>query len=526
MRADASRSPIKSASLLALAVLIAFGVLFWAPIIYDDRWYLMANPLVNGPWPGLSAFFTGSFGDQGDYGPLITLGHWLLYRLFGAAPFPYRATSLLLHAAVAALVLRAARRRGVRGDVAFCAALLFALFPSHSEVLAQTSFKKHQLIALFGLLMLEVRSRWKEGSSRRTALSAALFIPALLCRESALMLVLLMAADAATVPQGARAGLRRDAPTLGVLAALAALYAILHILLLPRALTGPMGGNLPTHFLTAAKILLWHLGQLAAPVTQCQEHSLAPASLSRAADWGAALLLAALAAAAWRLASRDRSAAFGLAWILIFLFPFLNLLPYLNFSLVANRYHYMASIGFLLFIARLVSRLDPAPQPLAAAACAPDNPRAHAGLGSALRAEERFEEARAEFIRATTLDPNFSEPYVDLTWVNAKLGRNEEALAAARRRLDLRGDAAGWANLGTLEMSLGRFSDACPKLAQAFALDPGPEAAFGLGQCRAETGRWEEAEANLRLAAAHPNFRAPALAELAALFVRRGRRDD
>ncbi len=491
----------------------------------------MADPSITGPWPGLRAFLTGSFGDLGDWSPLVELLHWLLYRVFGTAPLGYRVTSLALHAGIGVLAYRALKKRLGREDLAFAAALLWVLFPSHVEVLAQSSFKKHQLVALFGLLMLETRRSW---------LKVALFCSALLCRESGLLLLPLAYLDDP-----------KNRKPLYVMAFVAVLYAVAHSVLLPRALTAPMGGSYLSHVLTAAKILGWHVFTLAVPVAQCQEHS-----LSTTSSLLFLLPAAALAGAGWAYLRKDAVGRFAALWTLLFLAPFLNLLPYLNFSLVANRYHYMASLGFLLLAARLWERakiptkaLPPAAaaillgyvaiglphaaryaQPLElwehTARCAPDNPRARAGFGAELRAAGRLPEAKTELDAAVALDPAFSEPYVDLTWVNAALGKREEALAAGRRRLELRPDAVGHASLGALELSLGMVADACPHLAKSFSLAPGPEAAYTLGQCRAAAGRLDEAEMNLRLAAADLALRPRALGELADVLARAGRKAD
>src|SRR5262249_29262516 len=41
------------AALLAAAILFVWGPLLWAPFVYDDGLFVLANPDMNGPWPGL-----------------------------------------------------------------------------------------------------------------------------------------------------------------------------------------------------------------------------------------------------------------------------------------------------------------------------------------------------------------------------------------------------------------------------------------------------------------------------------------
>lgn len=476
---------------------------------------------MTGPWPGLRAFLTGSFGDPGDWSPLVTMLHWALFRAFGDAPLGYRLTSLALHWGVAVLLYRAARRLLGREDLAFAVALLWSLFPSHAEVLAQTSFKKHQLVALFALLMLE---------SRADAGKVVCFVLALLCRESGLLLL----------PLQFFANKESRKPSY-VMAAVAVVYAFFHVAFLPRALTGLMGGSLFYHLLTSSKILSWHLCQLALPISQSQEHSLS-------IPWFVPMLLAVAAVYSWKPVRKDPVLSFSAAWALLFLLPFTNILPYLNVSLTANRYHYMASAGFLLFVARLVERRKPSKRAVfggaaaiglfycailiphaalyaspvdlwaQAAHAAPDNLRARLGYGAALREEGRYAEAVAELDAANRLGVSPKEVYQELALAAHGAGDATKALSAAQIRWTRRQDALGYALLGTMQLADGWYENhrrALFNLRRAYELSPTPEVAFQLGLAEAANRRHENAIPMLEQAASVPALRAQALAALA-----------
>ena len=72
---------ISDPNLLALV----FGALLWAPFHYDDAMFILNEPTVTGPWPGLRALLSGYAAGEGD-GPLLALYHWILFQLAGDAP--------------------------------------------------------------------------------------------------------------------------------------------------------------------------------------------------------------------------------------------------------------------------------------------------------------------------------------------------------------------------------------------------------------------------------------------------------
>jgi Tfp pilus assembly protein PilF len=544
--------------ILLAAAALCHGFLLWAPFIYDDSAFVLADPRITGPWPGWAAFFGGTFAGPGEYGPLVPLAHWALYRAVGASVWPYRLTSLLLHWANVVLVWRLMRRWLENESLALAASALFAVFPAHVEVLALTSFKKHLAATLFGLALLDLQHDKRLGTRARAALGAGLLVLSLLCKESGLVFVPL--AFAAAAARRGRRGLREERVFLGALSVAAAVYAVARVTLLPRQPAALIGGAWAPHLFTCGKILLWHLGSLVLPFDLAIEHSLAPVRSPGEAALVAAGVLAWLGAGA-RLARRDRTAAFGWAWITLALAPFLNLIPFLNFSLVAGRYEYLAAAGYLLLAARLAGPfLRPAsaggarrvllaaalPFALYAGASArfaarfdspyelwsdalarsPDHPRVLAALGALKASWHDDAGAEADLRRALALAPGMPEACVNLSWLLAETGRPDEALALARRRLALRADSTGWANLGLLLTRAGRFEEALPPLQEAARLAPGPDAALALGQCLSGLKRYDEADANLRAALVDPELRAKALRALGDAAAAQGRRGE
>jgi tetratricopeptide (TPR) repeat protein len=158
-----------------------------------------------------------------------------------------------------------------------------------------------------------------------------------------------------------------------------------------------------------------------------------------------------------------------------------------------------------------------------AASRAPANPRAHAALGAVLLERGMSERAAEELALALRLDPRYPEPYLDLAAAYARLGRLDEAVAVARRRVALVPDAGSWLNLGAFLLGADRFSEALAPLRRAVELSPAdPDARLDLALCLLGLRRWDAARALLEPAARDPRTAAKALAGLGDLWAGQG----
>ncbi|HXT01995.1 MAG TPA: tetratricopeptide repeat protein [Elusimicrobiota bacterium] len=544
------RGTARELLLLGAAIFLFYGVLLWAPLIADDAVYILRFPPVSGPWTGFRAFLEAGPNSE-QFEPLVHALHRALYALAGARPFAYRFTSLLLHWANAGLVLALFSRLLKDRRLAFLAALLFAVFPAHVETLAGSTCKKHLLVALFTLSALLLTERRPWTAAARVAAGWALFALALASKETAVVLPALVAARLLSrrrEPGGPRAA--ETAALFGGWAALLAGYVLLRLRLPPRAFAPPAGGSFAANALTSAKILAWSLGHLVVPWPLSLEHALAPASWPPGAPALAAALVAAAALAATAvLLRRGGRAAFAAAWVLLALAPFLNLVPYLNYSLVMDRYLYLASAGFFLLLAvaleeaqasRAGRRLRPWIVPALVLAAlvyaadgtryaamfssplevwenavrwAPDNPRAREAHGVYLAEQGRDREAVAELRRSIALDPSYDMPYATLAQVEARQGRAAEAAAVVEALTRAVPNAANWAALGFYRLKAGQVEPAVDALRRAAAGAPDDlEVRRDLGYAELAAKRWGDADASLRAAEASEPLRASALA--------------
>ena len=123
-------------------------------ITYDDPTYVTENAHVTAGlgWEGLRWAFGAT--DASNWHPLTWISHMVDYQVFGMRAWGHHLTSVLLHAANAALLFLALRRMtGDAGPSLFVAGL-FGLHPLHVESVAWVAERKDVLSTFFLMLVL------------------------------------------------------------------------------------------------------------------------------------------------------------------------------------------------------------------------------------------------------------------------------------------------------------------------------------------------------------------------------------
>lgn len=385
-------SPTRLAALCALALVAVTFLVFARGLrggfVYDDYYLIETNPALRAPGPLGQFLATGLFegthpadvdrwSDTGRlyWRPFVKLAYLLQFRGFGTRPLGYHVVSLIVHAACVLLAFRwllgRVRRRAApaggtlgvassdasRGTVIAAAlgALLFALHPSRAEAVAWVSGSTDLWMGFWVLLGLWA---W-EGRGAGRALAAALcFALAVLCKEAAVLVPLVLAADAALLgdPPGGRR--RALAPLAGV-----ATMVVLRAALLPLPKVGLGGGVLAAIERGLASLGLYVVRVLwpVHPSTQIGlvgpdgrfELPARGVALGAAFALGfVALAFAARRARAARRGSPAREALADLAWFLVPLLPVLQVVPLGYTTLVAERFLYVPFLGFASLVTR------------------------------------------------------------------------------------------------------------------------------------------------------------------------------
>lgn len=130
-------------SVAALAV-ICYATTLQNGYCHDDGPIVAANPQVLGVGPWHEIWTTDYWGGAGSiwehrdllYRPVAVTSYRVLHALLGDAAWPQHFLNIFLHALLAAMLVRLARRLTGDNRVAWIAGLLFAALAIHSEVVA------------------------------------------------------------------------------------------------------------------------------------------------------------------------------------------------------------------------------------------------------------------------------------------------------------------------------------------------------------------------------------------------------
>lgn len=384
--------------------------------------------------------------------PLLKLTY-TLNNVVGLGAAGFHAVNLLIHAVASLLVYAVLRRLTHRDDIvfrdqrlaAFLAALVFALHPAQTEAVTYLSGRSTSLAAMFALLSMLLWLRGREYEDRRDLYlrSPFAFALALLCKEyvAVLPLALLLAARL----QSGRMRWLRFALRESVVHWLVVGAAIGAALAVPRyrtlALASLDARDIGLNLLTQAQAVVYLAGQLVFFDRLNADPALAVVTaLDATAIATAAAVLGTLLIGLFSL-RRYPVLAFSILWFFLWLAPTNSFIPRLD---VANdRQLYVALIGPALGVARVVLRLSPrvlqwalVPVVIGGLAFAtwqrnqvyqdeivfwrdvagksPHNSRAFANLGHALALDCRTADAEQALRYALHLDPNATQPAINL----------------------------------------------------------------------------------------------------------------
>lgn len=350
------------AAVLAIVVLTVAAflpVLRAEFLLYDDQVFVTDNTAVLG---GLSLRGVGQA--FGSMLPVTILSHMLDVSLFGLRPGAHHFTSLILHAATAALLFLFLQ--GLTGAfwTSLAGAAVFAVHPMRVESVAWIAERKDVLAGLFWVLTLLGYLRYaRRPGIRRYLAVAALFVLGLMSKPMVVTLpfVLLLLdwwplgrlrgvpSSAAVAPTtGTLRVLLEKAPFLPLaLAASVVTYQSLH-----RGLALSAGVTFtPAQRIGNALISYVHyLGKTLWPLDLYPSYPPRGPGLSFAGAVFPLLLLAGVTAAALLLRGRRPWILAGWLWYLGTLVPVIGLVQ-VGDQGMADRYSYIPSIGLLIAVA-------------------------------------------------------------------------------------------------------------------------------------------------------------------------------
>jgi tetratricopeptide (TPR) repeat protein len=417
---------------LCAVVLAAYFNALFGGFQFDDYNVIVHNPAVH----SLPAWFDSMPGIR----PLLKLSYALNW-VSGFGAFGYHAVNIGVHAANAVLVyllLSAFGRREAREDWSpFLAALLFALHPVQTEAVTYISGRSVSLMALFylGAVLAYVRSEDSQYPGRMRALSGALFAAALLTKEIAVTLPLVLMLWDATNPQRRwtmKDMLKRQALhwliLLGGLIVLVASPTYRHLLDVSIA-TRTLWENL----LSQANAVWYLAGQLLLPWRLNIDPDLPVIAGATPIVLLQALAILAVIGFGFHNLRRRPWVALAILWSFIHLLPTNSLLP--RIDLANDRQLYLASIGvFFAAGVALQSLFDRIRRRWLV------NAVVGLLLGLGFATVQRNEVYRSEITLwedAAAKSPNKARVFNNLGFVYQQAGRLDDAEQAYRRALEI-----------------------------------------------------------------------------------------
>jgi Tfp pilus assembly protein PilF len=357
--------PLIAYVVTAALAFTVYGVTLGFGFVWDDEFLIIDNRHLE-DWSELPTNLTSDFFRKtrdtsyiGYWRPVVTLSYMADRFFFDDRPWGFHLRNVVLHMLASCLVLLVANRVSPRREVAFGAALLFAVHPVHVESVAWISGRTDLYCALFALLALGLdlehsrKPRWffRVGSVACTAL-------ALLAKEMGAVVPAMVFLRAWLLPgedaeRGSfKAAIRAAWPHALVLLA----YVVVRFALLGIATEAPASAQAGrwvlfltwwNGFVEYLRVLVWPSFLTVAPQIE-QQHSVAALSVAVGI---AALVM--LLIAAWRIRRRVPGIAFAIGIFLLGLLPLTNFLVPINAPggvpfTWAERFLYLPSVGFCI----------------------------------------------------------------------------------------------------------------------------------------------------------------------------------
>ncbi len=398
----------------ALAALAAFGVSANTLVngfVFDDVAAILNNEWIRDPSliPEILTSTVGGFDADNPvnyYRPFLYLILILDYLIFGLSPWGYHLTNLIFHSLNTVLVFfialtllrdlsgaQAGRGDGVYDDyydyglqnekaeangraVAFVAALLFAVHPAHTEAVAFVASISELAFSLLFLVSLYIHMRLlppASGGGLRhgylfLGISLASFFLSLLCKETAIMLLPVMAlydlglgygeggwAKSRGFIKGAIPRVKSYVPYIIVVAA----YVIIKIAVSGGVTPAKKHAYLDSfqYLINTVPLFIDYIKLMVYPVGLKVFYVFHPVFTVVDTRFIIAFIISAFLIALLIIKRRDRVIVFCSLWAILTLLPPLYI-PAVGGSgrdsVFAERYAYMPSAGFLLLVTYLI----------------------------------------------------------------------------------------------------------------------------------------------------------------------------
>ena len=182
-------SPWPARVFLCMSVLLSYASVWPNEFVFDDKGLIVWNEFLK-HWSSLPRLLTsqdyaGYNMPGGGYRPIQMLIYFLIYQAFGPSTVAFHALNIFLQALNACLLHHFGIRAGFKKGAAFAAALLWAVHPLHTSVVAYMASTAELLRGSFCLLGLI--TLLPDFTPRRIWRAMIFFMLALGCKESSVV---------------------------------------------------------------------------------------------------------------------------------------------------------------------------------------------------------------------------------------------------------------------------------------------------------------------------------------------------
>ena len=510
---------------LALLVVVSYFPAFFGGFIWDDVIFAEEPVIhrVSGLW---NIWFSPTdIKNEGHYWPLVYTSFWLEHKLWGLSPVGYHAVNVLLHLLNCLLLWHLLIRLAIPG--ALLIAAIFAVHPLHVESVAWIIERKDVLSALFYMTAALAWLRYVEAPRvRRYALALVLFTAGLLSKLVVVTLpVALLIWHWWQRGQVTWNDLLRLTPFFVVAVVITVADLSFYTSREPLAL----GYSPVERVLIAARALWFYMGKLLWPTELAVIYPLWEIDAGDPVAWAYPSAALVLVAMLWFGRHRmSRGPLAGALFFAVTLGPMLGFVDYgyMQFSLVADRFQYLAGIGVLAgLIGAAVHGANRLPRDFRLIAC---------GLAVVVvallgvltwRQASIYRDEVTFFSHVVALNPAARNAHLNLSSALIEAGRNEEGLAVGRIAVEQRPDFAdAHCNLALAQMNLERFEAAGESLRRALELAPRHKNSLqNTAELYRRQGRHQEAVEAYRAVLARDHRYVPAYAGMGDALFQLGR---
>jgi tetratricopeptide (TPR) repeat protein len=494
--------------LLKALVIIAAGLwIYWPALngtwIWDDLRFIPDNPLMNDPARLWKIWFQPK--EFIEYYPIEATVQWAQWILWGNNTLGYHLTNVVLHLTSAFLLWRLFAKLGLR--CAWLGALIFTIHPIMVESVAWIVELKNTLSLPPLLLAMIVYLDYDENRRPRAyALACFLFIVAMLCKTSVMMLPFVVLLHAWWKRN------RIDARDLCGAAGFLAISLVLGGINSSAAHVGPSWSGLtekvsPLHrIFSIAWIILFYLYKTVFPLRLLPVYPEGVVPVHGVLLAIPVLLLAGILALAWtKRATWGRGLLFGLGFYLINFAPIalFILMRYPGMTWSVDHLVYLPMIGLFGLAAGAVGWIVDHSNSIAARRTAQGVAALAILIFTLLghRQAALYVDRKTLWTYTLAHFPDATAALDDMSNIALEEGDAGKAVAYARRAAELAPDnEVGSFNLGNALLQLHRVPEARAAYANAVKIKPADAAAHAaVANCLADLGDYKGAlkEANL-----------------------------